>query len=118
MLKFQDMTIDQLLAFIFAFFDYEVNRNPKLYAIEMLFIPTLNAVAYIDKRIEYMRQRLAKSIIKVMLKRQQRDSKIFLFKIINDQLIEYFLMYKKQVLREHLNAWYTICELEEEFARK
>jgi hypothetical protein len=95
------------------FFTMEIQENPKLYSIEMLFIPTLNPREYILKKTEQMRKRLAAVIIRHFLKRQHGMGKILLYKIINHNLEVYMKEYSMKVLHDHYKSWYVITELEE-----
>lgn len=94
------------------FFQYEIRTNKDLYVIHYWKIPT-NPHIYIDKCIEKMRRRLMKVVLELMLKRQRRDSKILLLKLISKHVESYLDTFKKETLKVHYNAWYTIQELME-----
>lgn len=98
---------------VVAYFTMEIRENPKLYSIDMIMIPTKNPKVYIDNKVEKMRTRLAKVIIKEFLSRQKGHGKILLYKIIDMHLKQYMKEYTNKVLYDHYNSWYTIVELQE-----
>lgn len=107
------MDLETFEQVVVEFFAYEVDKNKELYKIDFMRIPT-NPHQYVDGCLEKMRRRLMKVVLETMLRRQKRDSKILLMKIIGKHVDEYLKEFKKQTLLVHYRAWYTVQELMDE----
>lgn len=107
------MQLEEFEAIITAFFIKEIHENPKVYSIQMINIPVLDAREYVQERVEKMRQRLATVVIRHFLKRQSGPGKILLYKIIDHNLKGYMQEYTAKILKDHYRDWYVITKLNE-----
>ena len=106
-------TIGELEELVLQCIVYEISQNLHKYNIEQWKIPVLNPLPYINHRVEGIRRALMKCVLNNLLSRQCTQTKIFLMKVIDKQLMDYLNHFKKSVIQDHYKSWYTICVLEE-----
>jgi hypothetical protein len=107
-----NVKLDTLYDYVFKFIHYEIESNPLDYMICHVFIPVDNPLPYIDKRCEQIRQKLIKTIITKLLKRQEFKSKVLLYKIINNEIQGLLKDLRKSTIKNHFESWFVISELE------